>query len=76
MNPAALFVLYGRRRVGKTELLAQFCRDKRHIFFVADLDVELTQRAALSSMVNQALFGDGAARAVYSSWEDIFRLLA
>lgn len=73
---AELFVLYGRRRVGKTELLAQFCRDKRHIFFVADLDVELTQRAALSSVVNQALFGDGAARAVYSSWEDIFRLLA
>jgi uncharacterized protein len=43
---AELFVLYGRRRVGKTELLAQFCRTgqhasaspKHHIFFVAGLD--------------------------------------
>ena len=27
---AELFVLYGRRRVGKTELLRTFCQDKRH----------------------------------------------
>ncbi|MBC8503236.1 MAG: ATP-binding protein, partial [Chloroflexi bacterium] len=35
-NRAELFVLYGRRRVGKTELLAHFCEGKRHVFFVAD----------------------------------------
>ena len=34
---AEFFVLYGRRRVGKTELLAHFCAGKRAIFFVADL---------------------------------------
>ena len=28
---AELFVLYGRRRVGKTELLREFCRDTAHI---------------------------------------------
>lgn len=28
-----LVVLYGRRRVGKTELLRQFCQDKEHIFY-------------------------------------------
>ena len=27
-----LFVLYGRRRIGKTELLLQFCKDKRSIY--------------------------------------------
>ena len=27
--------VYGRRRLGKTFLLKEFCRDKRHIFFVA-----------------------------------------
>lgn len=71
-----LFVLYGRRRVGKTELLAEFCRDKRHIFFVADLDVEPRLRAGLSAAVNTELIGPEAAGAVYSSWEDIFMLLA
>lgn len=73
---AELFVLYGRRRVGKTELLAEFCRDKRHIFFVADLDVEPRLRAGLSAAVNTELIGPEAAGAVYSSWEDIFMLLA
>lgn len=75
-NQAELFVLYGRRRVGKTELLAQFCRDKRHIFFVADLDVEPVLRAAFSAAVNTELLGPEVASAVYPSWEDIFLLLA
>ncbi|MDZ4774684.1 MAG: ATP-binding protein [Planctomycetota bacterium] len=30
-----LFVLYGRRRVGKTELLQQFCRSRRAVYFLA-----------------------------------------
>jgi len=81
---AELFVLYGRRRVGKTELLARFCgagrhasaQPKRHIFFVADLDVEPVLRAALSAAVNTELLGPETAGAVYSSWEDILTLLA
>jgi AAA+ ATPase superfamily predicted ATPase len=81
---AELFVLYGRRRVGKTELLAQFCGagqhsaggPKRHIFFVADLDVEPVLRAALSVAVNTELLGPEAAGAVHASWDDILILLA
>ncbi len=30
-----LFVLYGRRRVGKTELLQQFCSARRAVYFLA-----------------------------------------
>ena len=30
---AQLIVLYGRRRVGKTETLREFCREKPHVFF-------------------------------------------
>jgi len=72
---AELFVLYGRRRVGKTELLGQFCRGKRHVFFVADLNAEPLLRAALSSAVNAELLGPAAASAVYPSWEDILSLV-
>ena len=73
---AEFFVLYGRRRVGKTELLAHFCEGKRSIFFVSDLGSEISLRAALSSVVNATLFGPNQMNAVYSNWEDLFQALA
>ena len=73
---AEFFVLYGRRRVGKTELLARFCESKRTIFFVSDLGSEISLRTSLSAVVNNALFGPGQMNAVYSSWEDLFHALA
>lgn len=30
---AQLVILYGRRRVGKTETLREFCRGKPHVFY-------------------------------------------
>jgi len=72
---AEFFVLYGRRRVGKTELLAHFCEGKRAIFFVSDLGSEVSLRTALSGAVNSVLFGPGQVNAVYSTWEDIFQAL-
>ncbi|WP_321416542.1 ATP-binding protein [uncultured Methanomethylovorans sp.] len=30
-------VIYGRRRVGKTELIQHFIQDKPHIYFLADV---------------------------------------
>ena len=70
---AEFFVLYGRRRVGKTELLAHFCEGKRSIFFVSDLGSEVSLRTALSRAVNAVLFGPGQLEAVYTSWEALFQ---
>ncbi len=72
---AEFFVLYGRRRVGKTELLAHFCESKRSIFFVSDLGSEISLRTALSAAVNTTLFGLNQMNAVYSSWEDLLHAL-
>jgi AAA+ ATPase superfamily predicted ATPase len=72
---AEFFVLYGRRRVGKTELLARFCEGKRAIFFVSDLGSEVSLRTSLSNAVNTALFGTDQISAVYASWEDLFQAL-
>ncbi|MEN6432864.1 MAG: ATP-binding protein [Smithella sp.] len=73
---AEFFVLYGRRRVGKTELLARFCEGKRSIFFVSDLGSEISIRTALSAAVNTTLFGPNQMNAVYSTWEDLLHALA
>ncbi|MDR1702339.1 MAG: ATP-binding protein [Sporomusaceae bacterium] len=32
-NGGQLVVLYGRRRIGKTETIREFCKDKAHIFY-------------------------------------------
>jgi hypothetical protein len=37
-------VVYGRRRVGKTELLKEFCADRPHIYFLAAQEAEHRQR--------------------------------
>jgi hypothetical protein len=39
-----VFVVYGRRRVGKTELLKEFCTDRPHIYFLAAQEAEPRQR--------------------------------
>jgi len=72
---AEFFVLYGRRRVGKTELLAHFCEGKRTIFFVADLSSESTLRTALSNTANRVIYGPDQLNAVYSTWEDLLQAL-
>ena len=38
------YVVYGRRRVGKTELLKAFCADRPHIYFLAAQEAQARQR--------------------------------
>jgi hypothetical protein len=56
-----LFVLYGRRRVGKTELLQRFCAGRRAVYFLAaqvrDRDNLRTFRAACAEGLDDALAG-------------------
>jgi AAA+ ATPase superfamily predicted ATPase len=73
---AELFVLYGRRRVGKTELLAHFCEGKPNVFFVADQVSEQVLRENFSAVINEAIFGPGQPSAVYNTWDDVFNMLA
>jgi uncharacterized protein len=35
-NEKQLIIIYGRRRIGKTELISYFSKDKPHIYFLAD----------------------------------------
>lgn len=73
---AELFVLYGRRRVGKTELLRHFCTDKPHLFFIATLSADLDQLASFSQDIWRFTHAEAPDGFTFPSWEAAFRALA
>ncbi|WP_455500387.1 ATP-binding protein [Gemmiger sp.] len=75
-NPAAsLFVVYGRRRVGKTTLLAEFCKGKRVLYYLATEESITSNRAAFREMAADFLQNELLRSAKDASWETIFSTL-
>ncbi len=66
---AELYILYGRRRVGKTGLLRAFCAHKPHLFFIATLSSDHDQLAAFSQAVYRLIHADVPEGFSYPSWE-------
>lgn len=68
-----LVVLYGRRRVGKTETLREFCKGKPHIFYSC---TQSTDKVQLSKFSKQ-MFKENIPAKKYISefldWESAFR---
>lgn len=60
--------LYGRRRVGKTELLKEFSRDKNVIFYSAEESTEKGNMEKFSEIVSGFLFG---ASLSFRNWEEM-----
>ncbi len=46
-----LVVLYGRRRIGKTELLREFCKDIPHVFYSCKECTDDEQLASFSARI-------------------------
>ncbi|HEV2126709.1 MAG TPA: ATP-binding protein, partial [Chloroflexota bacterium] len=70
-----LVMVWGRRRVGKTFLLAHFVRGKRAVFFGATQQAEVVELARLAETVRRDL-GPRAADltgGTFSSWEAALR---
>ena len=51
-NKAEFIIVYGRRRIGKTELLKEAFKKRRAIYFVADLAADQDQRRRLSEAIH------------------------
>ena len=72
-NGGQLIVLYGRRRVGKTETLREFCKGKPHVFFSC---TQTTDPIQLRNFSNRLLKEDIPARkyvSEFADWEKAFR---
>lgn len=73
-SKAEFIVLYGRRRVGKTELLTEFCKDKPNLFFACTETTDKQQFLKFSECV----LSYGNSRSLikaFADWEDIFSRL-
>ncbi|AGB37025.1 ATP-binding protein [Natronococcus occultus] len=68
----AFSVVYGRRRVGKTALLKEFCSGHDHIYFLAAQEAEHRQREKFVEQVADA-FDDRIPR--IDGWDDAFEYL-
>jgi AAA+ ATPase superfamily predicted ATPase len=75
-DQGVLFILYGRRRVGKTELLRAFCADKPHIFFIATLSADSEQLASFSQQIWSFDHPETPEGFSFPSWEAAFRSIA
>lgn len=73
---AAFVVVYGRRRVGKTELISRFIHDKRALYFLATEEPELQNLESFQAVAADFLESDLLRAARVSRWEDVFREIA
>ncbi len=70
-----MIILYGRRRIGKTELLKQFAKDKKHIFFSADLSSEQEQLRQFTEAVYYETKDEFLKTQRFTSWESLLKYL-
>lgn len=68
-------VIYGRRRIGKTEILKKFASDKKHIFYSA---IETVDKNQLELFSKEILKGSDFEKFIstFKSWEEAFEFLA
>jgi hypothetical protein len=69
-----LGVLWGRRRVGKTRLLVEWCQARGGLYTVADQSSEAIQRSYFAQAVASRV--PGFADVVYPDWRALFGALA
>ncbi len=68
-----LIVIYGRRRIGKTELLLRFARDWPHLYFLADKTSIPNNLRRLARRMADYLGRPSFARISFQDWESLFR---
>ncbi len=66
-------IVYGRRRIGKTELLLRFSKDKPHIYFLCEKTSTRANILKLSGRMAEYLRKKSFSRILFEDWEDLFK---
>lgn len=68
-------IIYGKRRVGKTELIRRFLKGKPAVYFLGDKRSSLEQLKELGALVGEH-FGDSLlAKRGFSDWLEVFQYI-
>ena len=70
-----LIVLWGKRRIGKTELVKQFIKNKPHFYFLAESTHEREQLKRFSFALGAFFKEPLLATRGFSDWEECFRYI-
>jgi len=70
-----MIILYGRRRVGKTYLLLEFMKEKKHTYHLCTRGNETEQIRFLSRMIGVSLNDTALVLSPFSEWRTLFRYL-
>jgi len=68
-------VVYGRRRVGKTEVIKRFIRSKKGIYFLADQRSEIEQLRELGRIIGGNFNDFVLSRRGFADWLEVFEYL-
>ena len=74
LDGGGLGVVWGRRRIGKTRLLLEWCRRRKGLYAVADLSAPAIQRQYLAEAIGQVL--KGFEEVGYPDWRTLLDRLA
>ena len=68
-----LFIIYGKRRVGKTELMKQFGKKKPFLYFLADKRSQLEQLKELGRIAGEFFDDTILAKRGFTDWVEAFQ---
>ena len=74
-SSASFVVIYGRRRIGKTQLIKEFIKEKSALFFLATEESENENRNEFKNKVAEYIRTPLLADANISDWETLFRYI-
>lgn len=72
---AEFVVLYGRRRVGKTELLLKFLENKKGVYFLASTEGDRQNIRDFSKVAGRFIGDENLGRLEFDGWQSFFETL-
>ncbi|MCK6603679.1 MAG: ATP-binding protein [Ignavibacteriaceae bacterium] len=73
---AGFYIIYGRRRVGKTELVLNFLKDKPHLYYMGDQRSEQEQTETVKLLLAEYFHDEFIKSIGMRSWDSVFSYLA